>query len=60
MSRTYAKSPEVTSERTTQQKPRQHYGRVVAIQIQKIIFQVYLLITVFPILEKYRELEPAC
>ena len=25
----YARSPEVKSERTIQQKPRQHYGRVV-------------------------------
>ena len=35
----YARSPEVKSECTTQQKPRQHYGRVVLVDIQKIIFQ---------------------
>ena len=35
----YARSPEVKSERTTQQKPRQHYGKVVVVEIQKIIFQ---------------------
>ena len=28
MSRTYAKFPEVGSERTTQDKPREHYGTV--------------------------------
>ena len=39
MSRTYAKIPEVESERTTQDKPRQHYGTVVVVEIQKIIFQ---------------------
>ena len=27
------------SERTTQDKPRQHYGTVVVVEIQKIIFQ---------------------
>ena len=31
--RIYTKSPEVKSERTTQQKPRLHYGRVVAIGV---------------------------
>ena len=35
----YERSLEVKSERTTQQKPGQHYGRVVLLEIQKIIFQ---------------------
>ena len=29
----YARSLEVKSERTTQQNPRQHYGRVVVVEI---------------------------
>ena len=37
MSRTYAKFPEVESERTTQDKLRQHYGTVVLVEIQKKI-----------------------
>ena len=37
---TYARSPEVKSERTTKQKPRQYYGRVVVVEIQRIIFQI--------------------
>ena len=32
-------SPQVKPERTTQWKPRQHYGRVVVVEIRKIIFQ---------------------
>ena len=59
MSRTYAKFPEVESERTTQNKPRQHYGMVVIVEIQKIIFQTSLLITFILIPKKYRELKPA-
>ena len=39
VSRTYAKFLEVESERTTQDKPRQLYGTVVVVKIQKIIFQ---------------------
>ena len=35
MSRTYAKFPEVESERTTQDKPRQHYGTIFVVEIQK-------------------------
>ena len=35
MSRTYAKFPEVKSERITQDKSRQHYGTVVVVEIQK-------------------------
>ena len=35
----YARCPEVKSDRTTQQKPRQHYGKVVVVKIQKIMFQ---------------------
>ena len=58
MSRTYAKFPEVESERTTQDNPRQHYGTVVVVEIQKIIFQTYVLITFIPIPEMYRELKP--
>ena len=41
MSRTYAKFLEVESERTTQDKPRQHYGTVIVVEIQKIIPQTY-------------------
>ena len=39
MSRAYAKFPEVESERTTRDKPQQHYGTVVIVEIRKIIFQ---------------------
>ena len=39
VSRTYVKFPEVESERTTQHKPRQYFGTVVVVEIQKIIFQ---------------------
>ena len=35
----YGGSPEVKSVRTIQQKPRGHYGRVLVVEIQKIIFQ---------------------
>ena len=35
MSRTYAKFPEVESERTTQRTPRQHYGTIVVVEIKK-------------------------
>ena len=38
MLRTYAKFPEVESERTTQDEPRQHYGTVVVVEIQKNYF----------------------
>ena len=58
MSRTYAKFPEVESERTTQDKLPQHYVTVVVVEIQKIIFQTQLLITFILIPEKYRELKP--
>ena len=58
MSRAYAKFPEVEFEPTTQDKPRQHYGTVVVVEIQKIIFQTWLLITFILIPEKYRELKP--
>ena len=33
---TYARSPKVKSERTTQQKLRQHYERVFVVEIEKI------------------------
>ena len=39
MSRKYAKFPEVESERTTQDKPRQHYRTVVVVEIQNFFFQ---------------------
>ena len=58
MSRTYVKFPEAESERTTQDKPCQHYGTVVVVEIQKKIFQTQLLITLILIPEKYRELNP--
>ena len=35
----YAKFPEVESERSIQDKPRQHYGMVAVVEIQKIILQ---------------------
>ena len=35
-----------------------YYGTVVVVEIQKIIFQVQLLITFILIAEKYRELKP--
>ena len=41
MPRTYAKFPEVESERTTQDKPCQHYGTVVVVEMQKIIFNYF-------------------
>ena len=58
MSRTYAKFPEVESKRTTQDKPRQYYGTVVVVEIQRIIFQAQLLMTFIPLPEKYRKLKP--
>ena len=50
------------SERSTQQKPREYYKRVVVVEIQKIIFisDVNFKNVFFPILERYRELKPAC
>ena len=57
MSRTYAKFPEVESEHTTQDKPWQHYGTVVVVEIQRIIFHTQLLITFVSIPEKNQKLK---
>ena len=38
MSGTYAKFSELESERTTQDKPRQHYGMVAVVEIRKNYF----------------------
>ena len=65
MSRTYAKSPEAKSERTTQQKPRRHYGRSlkfiwVVIKLQKIIFSDITFNKFFFQFSKSTEVEAAC
>ena len=40
MSRTYAQFPEVESERTTQEKARQHYGTVVVVEFKKLFYAI--------------------
>ena len=53
MSRTYAKFPEVESERTTQDEPRQHYVTVVVVEVQKISYHRYNLKSKFEIQSKF-------